>query len=339
MRKAVKAGILLVVVVFLLSACAPYVLTTFSVRGKTFTYVMSNGHDVSTMTFDSTGKAGTWEYREYVFDYPTQAAVDSAKYTDRAWFQDTGFKGTFTYDPATFMMESNFEQVWEPRPTATAMTNGQYAAADYAYQAPATAYGTDTYTWTRTAPAIFTQDGGPTIYLKGSAANTWEMKSVMVQTSTTSGVTTTSTDTGTTTLTIQDGSITKDSLGQNTTTVTGQATTYGTDRETWNYTISNNFLIGKDTGTKTFADIWKKGNKVSFQLAQTQRAHLRYQGTTAPPAPTVDPTTGTGGTEGGATPYYYITRVGGVTTLMDFENTGDYIIDLQTAVSAYRTFK
>jgi hypothetical protein len=104
----------------------------FGSGGPAYNY--ANGHDTSTFTFDKTGGAGTFEITGYTYGYADQTAVTSNDYTKKSWYQNSGYKGTFTYDAKTMQLVTSITDFYEPKSTASPMTNGSYAAADYAYE-------------------------------------------------------------------------------------------------------------------------------------------------------------------------------------------------------------
>ncbi len=346
-----KGALLLVVVAAVLTACSPFVFTSTSLKGKTVTYYTdvltgyANGHDTTTLTFDNTGTAGTFEAKSYTYGYADQTAVSSGKYTDQSWYQNSGYKGSFTYDPKAQKIDFTISDAYAPKKGATTMTNGQYAAADYTYLDLATYYSIQTNqtvtaaSITESEPMNLTQDNLDWVYTAGSTANTWVSTSVMKQSQTVGGVTSTSTSTSTETYTIKSGSIVDNVKGVYTYQSGSGTPSTTTNETTWNLKIDKFFLVGKDTGSKTFSDVWKKKNTVTFQNEETSFTDIGYTGSTAPSAPTVNTTTGTGLTGGpyngynsftNTMPYYYIDNNLNANTFgetqLTFTNMGDYML-------------
>jgi hypothetical protein len=336
--------VLVLLAAAILTACTVFTFSANDLKGKTLTYFVvlggtsmsSNGHDFMTLVFDSSGAAGTFEMAGFTNDFATQAAVTSGKYTDKTWFQDQGYKGTFTYDAKARKFGPTVTTVLYPNSTASRMTNGNYAAADYSYQdvkvmfAPATSASL-----TMSANYEINQDSLYYVYMPGSAANSWVSTTVQTMTTTMSGVTSTSTTTSSDTLTVASGSLTEDF--QTVLTTSGSTTTTSNSEDTYSYSILKQFLIGsEDKTSETFADVWKKGNSVSFQVAQTEYDEIQWS-TAKPAAPTVNATTGNGVTGTRFTPpYYYIDKASSSTSTFNLTNTGDYIMFTDQAGSAYR---
>jgi hypothetical protein len=334
--------VLVLLAAAILTACTVFTFSANDLKGKTLTYYITmgggsvNGHDFTTLVFDNSGAAGTFEMAMFTNDFATQAAVTSGKYSDRTWFQDQGMKGTFTYDPKARKFGATASTTYYPNSSASRMTNGNYAAADYSYQdvkvmfSPATSAS-----MVISSNYEINQDSLYYVYLPGSATNSWVNTMVQTITTTVSGVTSTSTQTWTDALTVSSGSLAEDYLTVATTS--GSTTTTSNSEDTYSYSILKQFIIGsEDKPSETFADVWKKGNSVSFQVAQTEYDEIQWS-TAKPAAPTVNATTGNGVTGTRFTPpYYYIDKASTSTSTFNLTNAGDYIMFTDQAGSAYR---
>jgi hypothetical protein len=358
MRHLFKGIAIASVLTVVLASCNPFIFKANNLKGQTVVYYVdflsmtgfgaavdntfgvTNGHDNTSFTFDSTGKAGTFATARYTFGLATQAAVTSNKYTDKTWFQNNGLSGSFTYDPDKSMLVLTPTRAYAPNPTATPMTNAQIAAADYSYQDLKTVDGYDAESGSTTATVQLTQDGMNMVYVAGSAANTWVATSGSTQSITVGSVTTTDTVTTTETMTVVDGTITDDLVSTDVYN-DGTTTTTTHTQSTNTYSIFKTFISGKDTKDMTFASMWKKGNTVSFEGQQTGNVQIKYTGATAPAAPTVDPTTGTGLTGTfGTPPYYLINNVPSSSPQgFDLANMGSYVMQALASTGAVRTLK
>lgn len=343
--KAWKCFSILLVLTLVLVACTPFIFNTNSLKDLTLTYYFSmgggssNGHDKTILTFDKTGTAGTFEAPMYTYDYATQAAVASGKYTDKSWFQNSGYKGTFTYDPKTCVFEGIPTQVYAPKPGATPIQTSpnRYAALDYSYQdMKVTVPGATSASMSSSTNMMLTQDGYYMVFLPGSAADSWINNQTLTTTYTVAGVTSTGTTVTTETMTIQSGSIVVDLVRVYTTTV-GSTTTKSTYRDIYNFSIQQNFIVGQEDKTdETFADVWKKGNKVTFHTNLTRYSDIYWTGDTPPTAPTVDPTTGFGSSSGAGYYYDIDSNVDGDIDPFNLTHAGDYIMYTYNADFAAR---
>jgi hypothetical protein len=141
-------------------------------------------------------------------------------------------------------------------------------------------------------------------------------------------------------MTVVDGTITDDLVSTDVYN-DGTTTTTTHTQSTNTYSIFKTFISGKDTKDMTFASMWKKGNTVSFEGQQTGNVQIKYTGATAPAAPTVDPTTGTGLTGTfGTPPYYLINNVPSSSPQgFDLANMGSYVMQALASTGAVRTLK
>jgi hypothetical protein len=350
MKHLVKPIALAAVALFALAACSAFTYTANDLKGKTLTYYVdfsdfpktsANGHDNTVLVFDATGTAGAITVANYTNDFKTAADYATGDYTKKAWFQTGGSKGTFTYDPDTMTFTTTIDTVYLPALTSTAIHDSIHPAADYSYQLLDTYYTaafgqTHTgMTYVSTFPIQLTADTGNYALRAGSAANTWVSTIAQSQSATVNGVFQSMAMTNDMTNTITDGSMV--SYAKYTFTDTS-GSTVSTDYEedTTTYKIAHAFIVGQDdTAGETFADVWKKGNTVTFQFEQTGYTEIGYA-TTAPAAPTVG-TNGTGLTGVRYTdPWYYIdnnVQDAGAQTLT---NNGDYLVLTASTLAASR---
>jgi hypothetical protein len=366
MKIWIKGALLLVIVAAVLTACSPFVFTSSGLKGKTLTYYMGfdpqvttpftsgsyypTGHDNTVLTFDNTGTAGTFTTQTFTFNFPTAAAVTSGNYTDKTWYQVDGWQGTFTYDPKTMILAATYTKEYAPTSGAAALSTGYFAQSDYSYQDLKTVENMSAYSETDTMSMLITQDNLNAVYSAGTAADSWVSTNSTNVTSTPTGSTTATTidKTDPTTFTVSSGTIVANEHKVTTTTVGSGTPSTTTMDTTTTYSISKYFLVGGDTGTKSFTDVWKKKNTVSFAGDQTKLVDIGYTGSTAPTAPTPSTSTGKGLTGGpwvspnsssNTMPYYYIDN-GTYPALspaqVTFTNMGDYIYQSLYAAFAYR---
>jgi hypothetical protein len=350
MKHLVKPIALAAVALFALAACSAFTFTANDLKGKTLTYyvdfadfpdAMANGHDNTVLAFDATGKAGTITIANYTNDFKTAADYATGDYTKKAWFQTGGTKGTFTYDPDTMTFTATIDTAYLPALTSTAIHGGIHPAADYSYQLLDTyytaAYG-QTYTGktsTRTFPIQLTADTGCFALKAGTAANTWVGTMGYGDSETINGVINSHSEYRAITYTITEGSM----VSYTKTTVvdtTGSTVDTGYVEITSTNAITHAFIVGKDDAAdEAFADVWKKGNTVTFQTEQTGYTQIGYT-TTVPAAPTVG-TDGTGltGTQW-IFPWYYIDNRVQNAYAMTFTNNGDYLVLTSSTLDASR---
>lgn len=330
----------------LLCGCGMPVFTSTNLADRTITYYtlvlgasnpyVPNGHDTTSFLFDSTGRAGTFEEKAYTFDYATQADVTADVYANTTWFQDAGFKGDFTYAPDLSTLTMTVGQVYTYTAGASPMTNGKYAAADYAYEDIATAYGTPDAVFKISANEILTVDSLLQVIPRGAAASTWEGNASCTYGAMAGGFPFQQAATIVQTVSITDSAISVTTTTVSLMTISG-TTTKTTTIDQNDYAVINYFLIGQsDTPGESFANVWKYGNKVSFQLNRTYSAHIEYTGDTPPTAPSVDPSTGhvETGVVGSGTCYNIDVRVAPET--LSYSHQGSYIIDLAQETGAVR---
>ena len=342
-------GFLAACALLALCGCETPILTSTSLADETVTYssafftstgYVPNGHDTISFTFNSTGRAGTFEEKIYAYGYATQADIDSGLYASSSWYQTGGSTGEFTYNPTTYSFSITVLKMYTLKADASPMTNAAYAADSYEYQDIATVYGDDKAEFTMTTQAAFMADALSPVLCSSSSA--WESSASVTMPLIVLGMLFTYESQSTTTV-----SITESGLGVTTSSVAsytvGDATSTTTTTETSDYGIQKFFLIGQSDPTGlTFANAWKYGNDVSFQLNRTRYTKVQYEGATAPAslaAPTVDAATGyveaTGGTAG-TDSWTYVIDERVEPAVMQYAHKGSYVIDLDQDVGAVR---
>jgi hypothetical protein len=342
-----SSGYLALCALLVLCGCGMPTLSSGSLADQTMTYTTAylgtdssyvpNGHDTISFIFDSTGRAGTFEETDYYYGYSTQADVTADVYANSVWFQNGGFKGTFTYNSATCSLSMSVTEQYAPKAGATPIIVGPpdiYAAASYEYQAIATVFGTEKARYDYSTNMMFTVDSLQPVLRSNAAA--WQATSVTSMTRDIAGVLTSEVATTVTTATITADAITANQNTTDVVTASGTSTTTTTAIEA-SYTVLKFSLIGQsDTAGLTFANAWKYGNEVSFQLNMTHLTYIGYEGDTAPAEPAVDPATGTGMTGLlGIVPFYYVSTT--VTpAIMEYAHQGSYIVNLDQIASAVR---
>jgi len=190
-------------------------------------------------------------------------------------------------------------------------------------------------TYTSTFPIQLTADTGNFAAKAGSAANTWTTSMGYSENATVDGILQSMSMTNDITSTITEGSMVS---YQKTTYVQTIGSTVDTSYEEYTdtYKITHAFIVGKDdSADETFADVWKKGNTVTFQMEQTGYTEIGYT-TTVPAAPTVG-TDGTGTTGVRYTdPWYYINNNVQDASSQTLTNNGDYLVMTASTFSAAR---
>jgi hypothetical protein len=344
MKNRIRLLVVIVAAALALSACpAPFFMGAIDLANKTLKYYSNvlalygsptapNGHDLTTLAFDGSGKAGTFEVALFGFDFATQTAVDSGKYTDKTWFQADGQTGTFAYDPGTSLLTLTITQGYSPAVGAAAMTNGKYASASYAYRALndyLSFRDSKTYTAasrTISGSLVVTADNIYPVYPAGSAANTWTATATDAVSLTEAGVTTVTQGDVVATYVVTDASITVDQSVVTTTTVGTAAPTKSTIRQGQTLSVLKYFLAGKpDNPVQTFAEVWSKGNDVSFQCERTHTYMMTYTGDTPPTLQPVDPTTGVVSDLGAG--WMYSVDDNHVTAIENLTHGGTYMYD------------
>jgi hypothetical protein len=334
-----------------LSGCGTPILTSGNLSNQVMTYSTAflttalpdwagaytpNGHDVISFTFDSTGRAGTFEEQVFSFGYATQADVTAAVYANAVWFQTGGYQGTFTYSGESCSFALAVTSVFAPKDGAAAMSNGEYAKASYEYRDIKDLWG-DTASLKYSTTLLMTLDSlTAALVAKGAV---WEGTDTFAL-SAYKGVA------GTHAITrLTDMTIASDGVGM-TLTETDVAGSGGTTLTTTSVTaldcsLQKLFIVGQnDAANTTFASAWKYGNKVSFQLNTKSLSMLTWEGDTKPAtAPTPDPATGTvtdGGGTAGTDEWSWIVSVLVQPMTMNFYNGGSYITNLDLGTSAVR---
>jgi hypothetical protein len=334
----------LVLAAFLVAGCnGPFILGERDLKGAVLTYIVDgNGLDYATLIFNEDGTGGTFEDGSYTFGFATEAAETSGKYSDQSWYMDDGTRGTFTYNPETYL-------------TIVEVTH------DYAQKADATTTFEDDYEW-RTNLSV-QQDSNPDIteysmtqelYLVLNSdfspvgedafgvllqsGGTWQNEMVMTATTTENGETTIETSEIRIEMTITGTEITT----SNTMIMTEQVGTADPTVQTFitdtTYAVNDFFIAGQETGDVTFEEAWKEGNSVTFLAETTEEQTITYEGDTAPATPpTVDETTGIGSDSDSDTGWsWQIDRTGGETEEFAFTHFGDVIIANESFTYAYR---
>lgn len=351
MKRYLKLLSVLAIGVMVLAACNVFTYSNSDLQGKVITYYATfgsgspNGYDNTVLTFDSTGKSGTFESQSFTHNFATQSAYTSGKYTDKTWFQNGGAQGTFTYDADTNALSLTATSEYGPKKGAVALNGASlYAAADYSYQDLntyfANSYGTTVTgaSMSMSATISLNADKGYLVYAQGSASNSWVTTMSTSLAATIAGTAYSSAMNNTDTLTISDGTIVEDDLGVFTTTI-GSTTTKSTSEYIYNNTILHQFIVGQDDKSdETFSDVWKKDNAVTFQVQQNKGTEINYTGNTPPTAPTVDPTSGTGYTYVDASNNYWIDQ-NVYTDQYDLTNKDTYIFRTDQADSAARALR
>jgi hypothetical protein len=313
MKHLPKMIALMAIALLALAACNVFTYSAGDLKNKVLTYYFDDGHSTKVLTFDSTGKSGTFAYNSYTYYWSTSALYNSGAglQATKTWYKDGGFGGTFTYDPDTSSGTMTQTSIWAPKSTAVSY-GGYYAEADYETQT------TDQYltiqmgvtvtgsSITSTYNGKITADNMYEVYVAGTTDNTWVSSGVTTTSGTAAGTAFTSVETATDTFTIADGTMNRDNKTV-TVSTSGSTSTTATEESIYDYTITHNFIVGQDDKTgETFADVWKKGNTVTFLVERNKYQYLDYTGTTAPTAPTVSTTTGTGSSGTSGVNYYYI---------------------------------
>jgi len=284
---------------------------------------------------------GTITIANYTNDFKTAADYATGDYTKKAWFQTNGAKGTFTYDPDTMTFTTTIDTAYLPALTSTAIHGSIYPAADYSYQLLDT-YNTAAYgqtftgtTSTSTFPIQLTADTGYFALKAGTAANTWVGTMGYSEGATVNGVINSYSQSLALTYTISEGSMISYAKTTEVQT-TGSTVDTGYVESTYTYTVNHAFIVGKDDAAdEAFADVWKKGNTVTFQAEQTGNTEIGYT-TTVPTAPTVG-TNGTGLTGiQGTFPWYYIDNRVQNAYASTLTNNGDYIVITNSTLDAAR---
>ncbi len=355
MKKTIACGSLLVAALLLAASCAsPFVMDAKSLKGQTISYYGSDGHDVDTFTFSADGLSGTWVQEGYSLAYPDAAAEASDDYTKKEWFQKSGFKASFTYDPETFDIVVTTNEIYGR--TAAAIAADTYYAADYAYLPPAVYYSDNdsesysTYTLTASTKAVFTQDNCSLLFQSYGRAKatakaivssealvsamfgsdgSWSLvNAVTVSYTLSGGQSGGSVDTTTYSLTLDESTLSYgyvktvvDSLG-------GVESSRYTERSKCDYTVDAARLVGSTDPDDGFDDVWKDGNVVTFTLTCTKDEYCDYYGSTEPAAPVVDAdgSSYVNSTNADGDYYYSISLVPYGTSMSIARNEG-YVVD------------
>ena len=299
-----------------LVSCAPaFYLGPKDLKGAVITYMIDilsmaeNGHDNSTLTFDGTGESGTFETFNYGFDFITQAALDAGRYTDKTWYRSGGMSGSFAYDPEACTLTLSPTEVYMPDPAATPLSDGRYAAADYAYHPFAVSLGIDpdagSAAGSYTQQVELTQDAPYGVFVAG---DTDQWTNTTVETSTVDdGTDVTETEILTTvTYTIQDGSIIFAYVSDASTTVNG-GTPYREHVESRSdYRVLDYFLVGEaDDEDPAFGEVWRKGKTVTFTRDRIYDFSYLWEGETEPVVTFDEPDPVTGQASGMGVDYLY----------------------------------
>jgi hypothetical protein len=308
MKKRMGWAVLILACSTLLAACAaPYVFDVNGLKKKVLTYytnLMSTfgygstqyGHDKLTLTFDSTGLAGTFDQQAYSFDFADQAAVTAGNYSNKTWFQYAGARGQFTYDPKTFAFTATLAKVYSPNAAAIPMSNGDISASDYSYNDPATIVSVSASSGSAIweGPMLITQNNIHSIFLAGSTPDMWKWTGKETIKWSMAGVSNAEITETTRSIIVTSDSITRDNLFVTTDTIgLASPVTYTTEYK-YGCPILTTFLAGEATGDKKFDAIWVKGKTAVFQCQQTEYVEIGYTGNAVLIAPTVNPTTGIG---------------------------------------------
>jgi hypothetical protein len=305
--------------------------------GATTGYV-PNGHDTVSFTFDSTGRAGAYVEELYTYGYATQADVTADDYSKSTWNQTGGYKGEFTYTGESCSFSLTITEVYAPKAGAVAMTNGEYAAASFSYQDIAKAWDLEMAALKLSTNLLFTIDDLEPVY--PASGDAWESTSTMNVTMPILGEALTVASTTVATVSIADDAVSLTTATSSVQTYMGASAASHSTEETV-YAVEKRFIIGQsDTAGAAFADVWKYGNKVCFQLNRTGYTYRDWEGDTKPDTePTVDTATGhvesSGGTPGtDAWNWNIDNRV--VAEARSYSHGGSYIVDLQQGMNAVR---
>jgi hypothetical protein len=305
MTKRVKLCLILVTAALVLAGCpTAFFMGAIDLAGKTLFYYSDaldynaapapNGHDFVMLRFDGTGKAGDFEAAYFTLDFPTQASLTPGNYTDMAWFQTDGQEGTFTYDPVTSQISFTMTKGYSPVLGAATIANIKgYASASYAYRSYTdyasflTRSAVTAASRSLSANMQVAQDNLYYVSLPGTAANTWVTSITDTSTQTQTGTTKTITVSATITYTVTETALSRDVvIVTNDTSATPPKTAVVSSE---NYSVAKYFLAGKaDNPGQTFAQVWSKGNNVSFQCVNTHSYTMMYTGDTAPAVPAAD---------------------------------------------------
>jgi hypothetical protein len=285
-----------------------------------------NGHDYNKAVFNDEGTGGTFEDAGFTYAFPDAAAETSGTYQDKAWFQNWGMRGTFTYDPSTFTSSSRITDVYVLNGAGLDPYEANYSWRDVKFDVIGLhADPGDTATWTGEVNLVYMPDSVTPAYVRTSPESTeWKFHQDFTEVFVESGTPTTRTELKGSTFTLEENTL----IWERTidTTETGKPDEH--EINTKEYTVLHFFPEGESSDTITFADAWKAGNTVTFELEQERQTIIEYTGSTPPSPPTVDPGTGEGGSYDGdpTTPEYYIDERSGNTVMLTFAHYGEFIV-------------
>lgn len=349
-KRLMVTGFALLIAALSLSGCRPSLwLNERDVRGETITYyTSSNGQDYVTYTFDETGRAGEYETGSFDWDYPTEEAYNGGKHTEKKWVMTEGQKGTFEWDLETLLMTQTLSRAWGVADGATPIysdiSGDHFAEEDYEWQdmkyglIGPSAGDDDSASIVWETYFIPNADNPQPEIMKRmeEGSDSWEYYFKYTVTKTEAGVTTTTYTEVETVRQITAAAVTGRMEKVEYEKVGNMDPDITTNIDEIEYTVTDIFLVGEETGDKEFEDIWKEGNEASFLLERTKKSSIEYTDGTPPAKPDVDPDTGIGETVEGSGDYYKIYEYGGETHKMNLAHFGDFLVDSDSLGSASR---
>lgn len=330
MKKRIANLTLLILVALALIACEqPYVMTN-NLGGQTLSY--SNApYSTETWTFAKDGKSGTVELQYFDEDFPTAAAATTGNYDGREWYQYSGVKGKFTYDPKTLTVTLQYEEVFWPK----AGTSAPYYKADYEWKNMsklAQERGADSVTIEESYKTLFTQDNRLSVF--SSKSGSFSLDSTYTMTTKKGADVFEYVKQTTRDWKILSATLDYSNIQVVTNKTNGSPTRVRSYDAISNYEVKSAFELGATKTGASFADTWQKGKTVSFSLICTNSEQIEYEGTTTvgtkPNKPTVDPQTGIGlaGSQGSNPLNYYFIYKKPSAYSRAFVHHGDFITEM-----------
>ena len=338
--------ILMLLTAFVITACNPYLLSVWQLKGETFVFITNaNGLDYISFTFNDDGISGTMETGSYTYGFATEAADTSGLYTDQSWYMNSGTRGSFTYDEETGTTTTTVTEEYARIPGVSTRYEDDYSWRGYLAIQIESNGNVTAASQTITQTVVFNSDSTDYDWFfikdgESSWRNSWEEATSI----TAAGVVTDTTSTDTTVLTIVAGSLTSSRTIADYEKVGADTPTYSTRVRNNSYTITNFYISGKETGDTEFDNAWKSGNTVTFLGQGDVRERIDYEGSTAPDAsfaPAVDGVTGIGNASGGTAgidewTWDIFQDEGDVLLEETYIHYGDFILSKEGALSSYR---
>jgi hypothetical protein len=315
------ATVVLAAIMLPATACSPYNLTD-SLGGKNLVYAYGQS-SYESYAFNKKGDGGSYQLRYYTYGYPTAAA--EGDYARKTWFQTSGDRGTFTYNKGTLEIVYTRDFIFTRIPNRATSYQADYmefAMVDlYKAWDSSCSYAAETMS----NHLLFNQDAATRAYARDESgwACGYRFEANRVFGSDTEHVV----NEMASRYDINEEGISYSST-QNWTIERNEAVTrtyhYSTDEA---YDMYAAYKVGASSATAQFADIWKKGNTVTFRANRTSQINREWDGDTPPSAPAVDPATGygTAGSSGTTPRNYYTINNNLYTSTLSFQNYGDFI--------------